>query len=706
MSETASFCGTCGAKATAGNRFCEQCGTLLDVGATAPTQAPRSPAPAAEAPAMIAHYRLGRVIAEGGMGVVYEALDERLGRTVALKLLREDLASDGEFRRRFIDESRAAASLDHPNILPVFDADEADGVLYIATRLVAGQDLRRLIAREGRLGIDRAVRIAAQLAAALDHAHAKGIVHRDVKPGNVLIVPADRDEHEHAYLIDFGIVKRADAQGPDVTAIGRFVGTPEYAAPEQILGEPMTGRVDQYALAGVLFHCLTGASPYADISSATVMQAHLTAPVPHLLAERPDAPSALDAALMRAMDKDPSRRFASCRAFLDATRATASETAFDALRVVPDPVSSSVPVDASPSTGRRALVVAGVLLAAAALAGGGALAATKLSDKGEDPAATHAPTTRPDTAAQTTPTETTATTTTTAETGPETTPAETTPTVPSVGPLDVDALSFAEHAMDGYTAQLPRNWKVGKDDEPQTTSGDVTRRRTTVADRARPISVVIDHLTHFDVPPEENRATLQKSYISDVPGYRFVSDDDYDLDGREVYEWRYEVAGPSGGRVQRVDLMFRDGADDFAVLATGRADYDVLARLAQAVARTVTVTAPAEPEPARVRDERLPENGTYTGTGTQHLSSGDNRGVALIMRFGHGSTVEYPRLGCTARLLPVGFDGDLRVYRERFTTSGCDDPGTWKVHKLSLSALSASWSASGDNYTVTAELTR
>ncbi|MCW2995543.1 MAG: hypothetical protein JWQ18_3038, partial [Conexibacter sp.] len=576
------------------------------------------------------------------------------------------------------------------------------------------QDLRRLIVREGRLDIARAVAIAGQLAAALDYAHSRGIVHRDVKPGNVLIVPAEHGGSEHAYLIDFGIVKRADAgaRGPELTAAGRFVGTPEYAAPEQILGEPTTGRADEYALAGVLFHCLTGESPFADTSSAAVMQAHLTAPVPHVLAERPDAPPALDAALARAMDKNPSRRFPSCRTFVEAAQATAHQTAHDAARLVPEPLPPVQPADA-PGHGRRGLMIAGATVLALALAGGGALAATQLTKDDAGPAPTTRSTAPETQTTETAPTSTASTnTTTTTETSTtDTTTTATTDTTPAPpSPLDVDGLTLDQHSMVGYTAELPHNWKVGQDDAAQTTSGDVTRRRTTVADPARPISVVIDHLTHFDLSPAENRASLEKAYPSSVAGYAFASDDDYELAGRDVYEWRYEIAGPHNGpQVQRVDLMFRDGADDFAVLATGRTDHDTLAALAKAVAQTVAVTDPATPaaKPSKPRDDRLPDDGTYSGTGTQHLSTGgDNAGLKVVMHFGNGSTIAYPRVGCTGRLLPSGFSGDRRIYRERFTSPGCDDPGTWLVRKLSSTALSVSWSAPGDDYTVTAELTQ
>jgi serine/threonine protein kinase len=202
---TASFCSGCGARMEPSDRFCRECGE------------PVRGEPASGRRERLGHYRLQGVIADGGMGVLFRAFDERLQRTVAIKLLREELASDEEFRARFIRESQGAASLDHPNILPVFDAGEEDGTLYIATRLVEGEDLRRLIAANGSLTTERALRLVGQVAAALDYAHTHGIVHRDVKPANVLVVPGEDGELEHAYLIDFGISKRVDATGPEVT---------------------------------------------------------------------------------------------------------------------------------------------------------------------------------------------------------------------------------------------------------------------------------------------------------------------------------------------------------------------------------------------------------------------------------------------------------------------------------------------------------
>jgi hypothetical protein len=701
------FCAACGAPTTSPEqRFCEGCGGPL-------TSAAPPPDAAGGPPSSLGPYRLEAVIAQGGMGVVYRAWDERLERSVALKLLRGDLAADPEFRRRFIHESRGAASLDHPNILPVFDAGEVDGTLYIATRLVDGEDLRSVIAREGALAVPRAVAIAAQIGAALDYAHAQGIVHRDVKPANVLIVPSRGGDAEHAYLIDFGIIKRAGGDGPEVTLAGHFVGTPEYAAPEQILGDPVTGRADQYALGGVLFQCLTGTSAFASPSAVSVMQAHLHQAPPSIATRRAGVAAALDAAVTRAMDKNPARRFATCRAFLTAAQMEGTPAPGTPLggTVADSRARRPLPPRATPAgsaASGRSSALRWVLAVAAivAVAGGGTAVATGFHF-GARPATPHADSGRaPKVTIRTVTTQGPVVTTTTVAPTPTTT-TSTTPAGDAPPPLAVADLTLEPHDARGYRASLPTRWSVGKDDETQATTAGVTRRRTTATDRARGVSVVIDHLTGFDTPPAENRSTLEAAYAERIKGYGYESQDDYRLAGRATYEWRYRMRD-AGGEIHRVDLLFRDGAHDFGVMATGRIDYDDLAQLARAVAQTVTVTAGAASTAGttKVRDARLPAGGRYSGTGTQHLPGEDNHGVRLVMTLGGGATVEYPRLGCTARLLPSGFDGSRRVYRERFTSGTCDDPGTWRILKLSDDRLSASWSSPGDPYTVSATLVR
>src|SRR5712691_4770867 len=180
----------------------------------------------------LAGYRIESVLGRGGMGVVYLAEDLSLSRRVALKLLAPELAEDARFRERFVRESRLAASIEHPNIIPIFEAKEAQGRLYIAMRFVEGNDLKSLIKQEGALKLDRTLEIVTQVAGALDAAHATGLVHRDVKPGNILIARAGPGASEHVYLTDFGLTKRSSSDS-GITASGQFIGTLDYAAPEQ-----------------------------------------------------------------------------------------------------------------------------------------------------------------------------------------------------------------------------------------------------------------------------------------------------------------------------------------------------------------------------------------------------------------------------------------------------------------------------------------
>ena len=230
---------------------------------------------------VLSGYRLEQQVGRGGFAVVFRALDERLGRPVALKILSPALASSSpEFRRRFIAESRAAATVDDPHIIPVYEAGEADGVLFIAMRYVAGGDLRQVLEREGALAPDRAADFVSPVASALDAAHSAGLVHRDVKPGNIL-VDARAGRPDHVYLSDFGIVKGA-ALG-SLTGVGSSnLGTPDYMAPEQISGQPVDGRTDQYSLACVTVQLLTGTVPFQRDSLPAVIYAHLTVPPPSL----------------------------------------------------------------------------------------------------------------------------------------------------------------------------------------------------------------------------------------------------------------------------------------------------------------------------------------------------------------------------------------------------------------------------------------
>ena len=265
---------------------------------------------------LLAGYRLEERIGAGGMAVVFRARDERLGRLVALKILAPEMAEDQEFRRRFIAESRAAAKVEDPHIIPIYEAGEADGVLFIAMRFVAGGDLRRVLEREGALAPGRAVEFISPVASALDAAHRAGLVHRDVKPANIL-VDASPDRPDHVYLSDFGVSKGAVSSA---SVTGQFLGTPNYSAPEQIQCLAVDGRADQYALACVAYQLLTGEVPFERDKPMTVLYAHVCEPPPSLVARRPDLPSAADRVLARAMAKAPENRYGCCRDFADALR--------------------------------------------------------------------------------------------------------------------------------------------------------------------------------------------------------------------------------------------------------------------------------------------------------------------------------------------------------------------------------------------------
>jgi hypothetical protein len=261
----------------------------------------------------LAGYRIESVIGRGGMGVVYLADHLRLSRKAALKILPPELADDERFRDRFIHESKLAASLDHPNIIDIYDAGEAEGLLYLAMRYVGGSDLKTLIAREGPLEPGRMVALLTQIGSALDAAHERGLVHRDIKPANVLVEPPAGSLGEHAYLTDFGLTKRPESMS-GLTKTGQFLGSVEYAAPEQFEGRPIDARTDIYSLGCVAYECVTGEAPFPRESEAAVMYAHLKETPPKVTAKRADLPAGLDVVVARAMAKQPEDRHQSAGA--------------------------------------------------------------------------------------------------------------------------------------------------------------------------------------------------------------------------------------------------------------------------------------------------------------------------------------------------------------------------------------------------------
>ena len=278
---------------------------------------------------MFAHYELEAVAGSGGMGVVYRARDLRLGRRVALKIIAPHLARQPLVRERLNREATAAAAVDHPNVVALYEAGEHDDTVYIATRWVDGTTLARLVDREGGLDAGRAARLLVQVAGALQAAHDAGLVHRDVTPTNVIV-----DARDHAYLTDFGLTRRAtDVTG--LTATGQLLGTLDYVAPEQIEGRAVDRRADLYSLGCLGWFVLCGEAPFPRDGHAAKLYAHLSAEYAPVRERRPDVPAEIDGALRRAMAKDPGERQASAAAFAEEIAAAVGSPA------VPVPASNT-----------------------------------------------------------------------------------------------------------------------------------------------------------------------------------------------------------------------------------------------------------------------------------------------------------------------------------------------------------------------------
>lgn len=321
------------------------------------------------------------VAGRGGMGVVYRARQRQPDRVVALKVISSDYADDPEFRRRFQREAAIAAQIEHPNVIPVHAVGEADGTLYIAMRFVDGVDLRTLLAQQGRLEPRRAAAIIDQVAHALDAAHAQGLVHRDVKPANILI--SSSGGREHAYLSDFGLSRYIEGSSA-LTGTGAFIGTIDYVAPEQARGERVDARTDVYSLGCVLFHALSGTVPFPAENEMAKLYAHDQRPPPSVLERAPDLPAAFESVLSRAMAKRPDERYLSAgelgRAALAAStgallpraeRSVATGSAAPTTDGPAAPRAQTEPSVHSPTTGpqgRRKLIWAGAGLGSLAVA--------------------------------------------------------------------------------------------------------------------------------------------------------------------------------------------------------------------------------------------------------------------------------------------------------------------------------------------------
>lgn len=272
----------------------------------------------------LGHYEIESILGLGGMSIVYRAIDTRLDRPVALKVISENLSADEEFRQRFVEEAKAASAIDHVNVVPLYDFGEADPWLFIAMRLVDGTDLARELL-EGSLPQRRVLDLLGQVGAALDMLHGRGLVHLDVKPANILITRNESIGREHVYLADFGLTRRGAAGHR--TASGDFLGSPTYASPEHLRGDPVLPSSDLYSLSCVLFSCLAGRAPFVG-TVKEVVAGHLKGEVPSLSALT-DLPSAIDRVIARGMAGDPALRYSTAGDLLGAARRALADLSDD-----------------------------------------------------------------------------------------------------------------------------------------------------------------------------------------------------------------------------------------------------------------------------------------------------------------------------------------------------------------------------------------
>jgi hypothetical protein len=471
--------------------------------------------------------RLGERLGRGGMGTVYRGRQLALERDVAVKLIAGG-RTDDVFVSRFRREARTAAALEHPHVVPIYGAGEEDDLLYLVMRIVEGPDLGALIARDGGLDPERAVRIVEQVADALDAAHAAGLVHRDVKPANVLV--ERRAEGDHAYLSDFGLT-RSVASESAITQAGNWVGTVDYAAPEQLEGAPVDGRADIYALAAVLFAALTGGPPFPRESQPAVIWAHLHADPPPI---GDDGWAArMSEVIAGGMAKDPRARPATAGDLARGARLALGAKASG----VGAPPRRSGGSASSRRPARRPRILAG-LAVAAAVAGGGAWA---LSSGGGSGGGSGSGTRAAASAGLRTAT--------------------------------------VRHANAAFSLAYPRGWHVVQDERP---AGSFRRTQVTSPDRTR--SVIVDRSPGEALAPAEKAAEIEAVLDRD-PTYRSIRFHARRLGGRAVFDWAF-VVGHSRTRRARVDIFLRSGGSGYAVLGTASR----LARIdsaAQAVAASI-----------------------------------------------------------------------------------------------------------------------
>ncbi len=531
------------------------------------------------------------------MGIVYRAEQVRLGRPVAVKVITPGLALDPGFRERFERESRIAAAIEHPNVIPVHEAGEEDGELYITMRYVEGTDLRALITSSGRLDAQRAADVVAQVGAALDAAHARGLVHRDVKPGNVLI--AAMDGRDHAYLTDFGLTKRLSS-GAGLTRTGEWVGTVDYVAPEQIEGKAVDARADVYALGCVLHHILTGEVPYVRDSDVAKMWAHLKDPPPTVTEVAPEVPPEFDAVVSRGMAKDPDDRYPSAgdlgRAALAAAERRVAELgeqsvaqgpaaphaaaapAVTAAAAMPptEPLAPTAPAQAAqapappppPSAPTVALpqeradrgtwIAVATVVLGVILAGGLLVAGVFQSEDESEPAAEQS-------IVQDTPT----------------TPADEEQSTTDENPRTVEAPPATDSVVsyagsDSYTAEYPSSWSIVEDDELKTT---YSRTKFVSPDTSQ--SVLIDHSPGATQSPSESAATVERQ-TAKTRGYQRLSFEETTINGNPAFEWTFKI-----GSARNIDIFLTAGGDAYAVLGEG-SDFATVVGYTRDVAGSIT----------------------------------------------------------------------------------------------------------------------
>ena len=528
--------------------------------------------------AVLAGYRLVSEVARGGMGVVWLAEQAGLERRVALKVIAPELAADPSFRARFTRESRMAAHIEHPNVVPIYEASEADGRLFLAMRYVDGVDLRELMRREGPLPPARAVSTLAQVAAALDAAHDRGLVHRDVKPANVLI-----EGRGHVYLTDFGLTKRVEASAA-ITRGGEWVGTVDYIAPEQVRGEAVGARADVYSLGCVLHELVTGRVAYERDSDVAKLWAHVNEPPPSLAAEPLAEVRALDPVVARAMALRPDERFASAGELAQAAQDALAGGPATVLDPTPPPSPRPAAPAPAPTGPTAALPDAGawspahpvppaharrsggtavaIVIAAALLALGGIAAAVIATGALEDDPPAEPKTTDAGGGAS----------------GSEAGADEPTTSTEAAVPDDMEP-----YETDTYTAQLPRGWDRVKDYELQGSERGETRYVTELhqGDATLVVDTTLDRPESLD--PGDSARKLDADARSSNADYKRIGIGPETIGEHDAYVWLYAVAGE---RV--VDIFFFTGGHGYAVLGrSAPGEFGTVRRLAERVAGSV-----------------------------------------------------------------------------------------------------------------------